>query len=45
MRKDPNWNWKADRLPLIIDTHQLPEWYAYVPTKMDYSDLWSILAL
>lgn len=29
----PEWN-----------THQLPEWYAYVPTKMDYSDLWSILA-
>lgn len=29
----PEWN-----------THSLPEWYAYVPTKMDYSDLWSILA-
>lgn len=29
----PEWN-----------TQTLPEWYAYVPSKMDYSDLYSILA-
>lgn len=29
----PEWN-----------THQLPEWYAYAPTKMDYSDLYSIVS-
>nr|ODN93002.1 beta-1,2-xylosyltransferase 1 [Cryptococcus depauperatus CBS 7855] len=28
----PEWN-----------THLLPEWYAYVPSKMDYSDLYSIM--
>lgn len=28
-----------------LDTQSLPEWYAYVPSKMDYSDLYSILAL
>lgn len=25
-------------------SHILPEWYAYVPTKVDYSDLYSILS-
>lgn len=29
----PEWN-----------SHHLPEWFAYVPTKVDYSDLYSILA-
>ncbi|ORX35699.1 hypothetical protein BD324DRAFT_631296 [Kockovaella imperatae] len=29
----PEWN-----------TQSLPEWYAYVPSKMDYSDLFSIMA-
>ncbi|KAI5453780.1 cryptococcal xylosyltransferase 1 [Naganishia albida] len=29
----PEWN-----------TQTLPEWYAYVPSKMDYSDIYSILA-
>ena len=28
-----------------LDTQSLPEWYAYVPSKMDYSDLFSIMAL
>ncbi|KAJ9094050.1 hypothetical protein QFC21_006151 [Naganishia friedmannii] len=28
----------------FADTQTLPEWYAYVPSKMDYSDLYSILA-
>lgn len=30
----PEWN-----------TNSLPEWYAYVPSKMDYSDLFSIMTL
>jgi hypothetical protein len=30
---------------LTADTQSLPEWYAYVPSKMDYSDLFSILSL
>jgi beta-1,2-xylosyltransferase len=29
----PEWN-----------SHHLPEWFAYVPSKVDYSDLYSILA-
>ena len=29
----------------LTDTHSLPEWFAYVPAKMDYSDLYSIMAL
>ncbi|WOO80670.1 Beta-1,2-xylosyltransferase 1 [Vanrija pseudolonga] len=29
----PEWN-----------SHFLPEWYAYVPTKVDYSDLYSIMS-
>lgn len=32
-------------LSMIVDTQTLPEWYAYVPSKMDYSDIYSILAL
>jgi hypothetical protein len=30
---------------LIPDTQTLPEWFAYVPSKMDYSDLYSIMTL
>jgi len=33
------------RTKLMPDTQSLPEWFAYVPSKMDYSDLFSIMSL
>lgn len=50
----PEWSRSLGALPVRTrlttlsfntDTQTLPEWYAYVPSKMDYSDIYSILAL